>query len=671
MSHARRAEAFLADPDRAERHDAAIWHLRRRRDEAAARVPGWAELRHRAAEVRRRALAALPELLARFEARATELGARVHFARDAREHNRIVADLLAARGARRVVKSKSMLTEECGLNRHLESRGIEVVDTDLGERIVQLRGEPPSHLVMPAIHLRREEIGELFHRELGTPPGECDPARLVAAARRDLRRRFLAAEAGLSGVNFAVAETGGLVLCTNEGNADLGISLPALHIASCGIEKLVPAWEDLGVLLRVLARSATGQDQTVYTTHLHGPRPGAELHIVLVDNGRSGLLADPVLRDSLACIRCGACLNTCPVYRRSGGHSYAATLPGPVGSVVEAARAPARHASLPFACTLCGSCQEVCPVEIPLPRQLVSLRHAVRRAGAAPAAGHLALPLAAAVLRRPALFRRAAALARRMSPALAHLPERLRPQLLRGRRMPATSGPSFFERHPELRRAAPRADDTRTEVLDAVARALPAAGREEGPVAAPGAPSAGTPATAAPARGVAPSEELVERFAAGLARAGGELLRAPDDERARALLAALPCLGGDGPVFSASPSLHPGRGRLPGAGAPPAEVAAVRAALLPGRLAVAESGAVFVTDEGLPHRALPFLVEDLVLVVPASSLVPTLEDAYRCLRPSRPGFGCFVAGPSKTADIEQALVVGAHGPRSTRVLLLG
>jgi L-lactate dehydrogenase complex protein LldF len=379
--HPTLAARFAADEPRAHWHDQALWFVRVKRDRAAAAVPGWEGLRRLAAEIKAHTHGRLADYLEQFERNATALGARVHWARDAAEHNAIVHRLLAERGVTRLVKSKSMLTEECHLNPYLEARGIEVVDTDLGERIVQLYREPPSHIVLPAIHRRKEEIGELFHRELGTPAGLSDPTALTAAARAHLRQRFLAAQAGLTGVNFAVAETGGLVVCTNEGNADMGSSLPPLHIACMGVEKLVPRTGDLGVFLRLLARSATGQAITTYTSHFLGPRPGGELHVVIVDNGRSALLSEEPFRPALRCIRCGACLNTCPVFRRSGGHSYGWTIPGPIGSVLAPGRDPAAHASLPHASSLCGSCDEVCPVRIPLHALLLERRREGVRGG--------------------------------------------------------------------------------------------------------------------------------------------------------------------------------------------------------------------------------------------------------------------------------------------------
>lgn len=413
--HPEAAARFVTDDARMHWHDQAVWWVRQKRDAASATVPDWEALRAAASAIKRHTLSRLADYLEEFENNAQALGAHVHWASDAAEHNAIVHRLLSERGVTKLVKSKSMLTEECKLNPYLEVRGIEVVDTDLGERIVQLAGEAPSHIVMPAIHHKKEEIGQLFQIHLKTKPGAADPNYLTEAARHHLRDKFLEAGAGLTGVNFAIADTGGIVVCTNEGNADMGTSLPPLHIACMGIEKLIPRERDLGVFLRLLARSATGQPVTAYSTHYQGPRKGGELHIVIVDNGRSSILAREALRGSLACIRCGACMNTCPVYRRSGGHSYHYTVPGPIGSILAPARDPA-YASLPFASTLCGSCADVCPVRIDLHHQLLALRQDLAKQKQVAWSKRFALRVAARVLAWPGLYRLAGWLARRVVP---------------------------------------------------------------------------------------------------------------------------------------------------------------------------------------------------------------------------------------------------------------
>ncbi|HEX4146770.1 MAG TPA: lactate utilization protein B [Pirellulales bacterium] len=421
MNHATHAAEFTRDKERAHWHDNTLWFVRTKRDKAAQSLPEWETLRETAGAIKAHTMSRLADYLEEFERAATLLGAQVHWAADAKEHNRIVLDILQGHAALRVVKSKSMLTEECHLNPFLEQHGIEVIDTDLGERIVQLAGTPPSHIVLPAIHLKKEDVGQLFHEHLGTAAGASDPKYLAEVARGHLRDKFMRADAGITGVNFAVAETGGFVVCTNEGNADLGVSLPKLHIASMGIEKLIPRAKDLGVFLRLLARSATGQPITTYSSHFHGPRPGGELHIVLVDNGRSELLGSDDFRRSLHCIRCGACMNTCPVYRRSGGFSYQSTVPGPIGSILAPARDPAKYHSLPFACSLCGSCTDVCPVKIDLHHQLLTWRGEIARGGHLPLGKRVGMKLGSVVLRRPWLYTLMGNLARRIVPHLPRL----------------------------------------------------------------------------------------------------------------------------------------------------------------------------------------------------------------------------------------------------------
>lgn len=417
-NHSENAEKFVANDERMHWHDQALWFVREKRDRASKSIPEWEQLREFANQIKTHTMANLDKYLLEFEKNATKKGISVHFAIDAKEHNEIVYRLLKEKNVKKLVKSKSMLTEECHLNPFLEERGIEVIDTDLGERIVQLRNEPPSHIVLPAIHLKKSDVSDTFVEHLGTEKGNYDPTYLTRAARGALREDFLSAQAGLTGVNFAIAQTGGVVVCTNEGNADMGASVPKLHIASMGIEKIIPRLEDLGVFTRLLARSATGQPITSYTSHFHGPVEGGEMHIIIVDNNRSQFLASEKNKKALNCIRCGACMNTCPVYRRSGGHSYEYVIPGPIGSILGAKKEPEKHNSLPFACTLCGSCTNVCPVKIDLDSQLYSLRQDLAKANLIDSKKKIAMKATAWLMGKPALFDFAGKMARKIVPKL-------------------------------------------------------------------------------------------------------------------------------------------------------------------------------------------------------------------------------------------------------------
>ncbi len=404
MTHAERAADFLLDEARTDWHDESLWHVRSKRDAIVQGIPDWESLRQLGSDIKDNVLSNLDTYLEELEAKATANGVIVHWARDAEEHNAIVYSILTRHRIDRIVKSKSMLTEECHLNAYLEERGVEVIDTDLGERILQLRREPPSHIVMPAIHLKKEEIGQLFHEQLGTDAGASDPRYLTEAARQHLREKFLAARAAITGVNFAVAETGGIVVCTNEGNADMGVHLAPVQIHCMGIEKVIPRAEHLGVFTRLLARSATGQPVTIYTSHYHRAKAGGEMHVVIVDNGRTKQLGREDFRNSLKCIRCGACMNTCPVYRRSGGHSYDHTIPGPIGSILSPGVDLKQHGDLAFASTLCGSCSDVCPVKIDIHEQLYKWRQMVSEEGHLASTKRIPLLGAGAVLRRNGLY---------------------------------------------------------------------------------------------------------------------------------------------------------------------------------------------------------------------------------------------------------------------------
>ena len=402
--HAALAEDFIKDEEHVDWHDGALWFIREKRDIAAKQIPEWEALREAASKIKSNVISNLHEYLLQFEANLIKIGITVHWAADAEEHNAIVYSIMKAKEITQMVKSKSMLTEECNLNEYLEERGISVINSDLGEYIQQIDNEPPSHIVLPCIHKRKEEIGELFHEHLGTEKGMSDPTLLTRVARNHLRNVFITRRIALTGVNFAVAETGEFVVCTNEGNSDMGTHLSEVQIASMGLEKIIPQKKHLGIFLRLLARSATGQPITIYSRHYRRPRAGQEMHLILVDAGRTRQLGRPDFRDSLKCIKCGACMNTCPVYRKSGGLSYHNTISGPIGAILAPNLDMKKHADLPYASTLCGSCSNVCPVKINIHEQLYKWRQVIVKEGYAANTKALGMKAMAWTLSSPGSF---------------------------------------------------------------------------------------------------------------------------------------------------------------------------------------------------------------------------------------------------------------------------
>lgn len=355
--------------------------IRNRRAQIVDELPDWHALRSAGAAIKDQVLSDLGGYLEQFEAAAVERGAQVHWARDAAEANAIVSSLVDATGEKRLVKVKSMATEEIGLDGALAAEGITAHETDLAELINQLGGDRSSHILVPAIHRNRAEIREIFLEHMADAPADLsdDPRDLAEAARLHLRRLFLEARVAVSGANFAIAETGGLVVAESEGNGRMCLTLPETLISVVGIEKLVPTWRDLEVFLQLLPRSSTGERMNPYNSVWTGVTPGdgpQNVHIVLLDNGRTSVLADELGSQALRCIRCSACLNVCPVYERTGGHAYESVYPGPIGAVLTPQLVGVEHAStLPFASSLCGACYEVCPVKIDIPSLLVKLRH--------------------------------------------------------------------------------------------------------------------------------------------------------------------------------------------------------------------------------------------------------------------------------------------------------
>jgi L-lactate dehydrogenase complex protein LldF len=388
--------------------------IRTKRARVVAELPDWAELRDAGQAIKAEAMAHLDAYLEQLETNVTLRGGTVHWARDAAEACQIVTGLVTATGAREVVKVKSLVTDEIALNEALAAAGVTAVETDLAELIVQLGNDWPSHILVPAIHRNRAEIREIFLREMaGVDPGLTDePAALAEAARLYLRQRFLSARVGISGANFAIAETGTLCVVESEGNGRMCLTLPKTLITVMGIEKVLPKWRDLAVFLQLLPRSSTGERMNPYTSMWTGVTPGdgpQEFHLVLLDNGRTAALADPVGRQALHCIRCSACLNVCPVYERTGGHAYGSVYPGPIGAVLSPQLTGIeQNSSLPYASSLCGACYEACPVKIDIPSLLVHLRgrhvEAAREHRVMPSAEAITMAAASWAMSKPQRF---------------------------------------------------------------------------------------------------------------------------------------------------------------------------------------------------------------------------------------------------------------------------
>ena len=447
VSFYRRTEDALSDPRLRSTLQRITGRILDSRSAALTRLADADAWRDRARAIRAHTLSRLDDYLDEFVTNVEARGGHVHFAATADDAVKYVRDLAVARGAKRVVKGKSMISEEIELNQHLEAAGVTVVESDLGEWVVQLGHDHPSHIVMPIIHMSRQQVGELFQRTVNATDADvADVSSMTQFARRMLRREFIEADLGISGVNFGVAETGSICICTNEGNGRLTTTMPRIHVAMMGIERLVPTPQDLTVMLQVLARSATGQNLTVYTNVITGPRRSStspqwfndsrlagslnheggeepdgpdELHVVLLDNGRSKVLGSE-LAEILYCIRCGACLNTCPVYQQIGGHAYGSVYPGPVGAVLTPGlKGLDEFHDLPHASSLCGACREVCPVRIDIPRMLLKLRADGAEAGKSLWWVTFGLKVFRAVGTRPALFRLAGGVAARATQVLA------------------------------------------------------------------------------------------------------------------------------------------------------------------------------------------------------------------------------------------------------------
>ncbi len=605
----------------------------------------WEEARKRAAAIREYVLEHWDVLLERFLAQVQRHGVVVHRASDARAAREVVLALAREHRVRLAVKSKSMLTEEIGLNEALEAAGIEVVETDLGEFIVQLRREKPAHIITPAVHLRRQDVGRLLQQHLGIPYTE-DVAQMTRAVRAHLREKFRTADMGISGVNFGVAETGTLALVTNEGNGRMVTTAPRLHVAVMGMERLVPTMADLAWMLRLLPRAATGQTLTAYVSLLHGPRGPQDpdgpqqRHLVLVDNGRRHLAETP-LADILRCIRCGACLNACPVFARLGGHGYRSLTgaftpyPGPMGAVVSPGLFGPEYGNLAYLCTLCAACAEVCPVGIPLPEAILQVRRGEgigRGQVGLPAPIRLGLQAYARLTAHPGLYRAARGLATALLPRMGGMVG-----------IPLLRGAAYRHRHP-----------------------LPAPRRASGE--SPG--QAGARPEPAPSAPTSPSDP-VARFLRQAQQVDVETHTVARDRLPHALTAWCRENG--------IRTLWPWAGQA----LPPGVLDALREhglrlhpdpdadAGLTGVLwAVAETGTlVLPSGPGRPLGASLWPPVHLA-IVERERIVPRLENALTDPRLTQGPAAVLVTGPSRTADIEMTLTLGVHGPGRVVVFVI-
>lgn len=611
-------------------------------------IPDWRERRQRAHRVRADAIERLPEYLDRFVVNAQANGIIVHTAKDANEAIDIVLKITKSITNQQlpeilVAKSKSMVSEEIGLNHALEKEGIRVVETDLGEYIVQLRHERPSHIITPAVHLKKEQVAQLFHEKLGIPYSEDIPT-LTATARKVLREVFLTADIGVSGVNFGVVESGGICIVTNEGNGRMVTTLPKTHIALMGMERLVPNLNDLALMLSLLPRSATGQKITVYTQMIHKPLPGQTRHLIILDNGRNKVRNSP-LKESLYCIRCGACLNACPVFRELSGHAYIgrdktiAPYPGPIGSVVSPGLFGENYFHLAQASSLCGACKDACPVDIDLPKLLTRVRAGQADNKKKEGVGlnwltKISLKMYARLATQPKLF----ALSQKLASVGTHL---LSPRS-EWVHLPAFTGWGFSKDLPRFADKTFRGRYRKTELVDREVRSQINIAKE----------SVIVPAVQPP--------NLLVQFTAELNTLSGNVYQTKNPTQS--ILEHLKSKGVQ--KFYLQPNvLDETLLRRSGIDFTPKPDPSLTVGVTKAWAGLADTGSVLAADEELHGSLLP---EIHIAVLRSSDIVPSLLDAIKMTKGKN---AVFITGPSRTADIEMTLTIGVHGPREIHVFV--